>query len=45
MNEKPIWGVHMDRSLGLSPLGQKFIAVGWDKLGDLSKLSPSREGV
>lgn len=43
MADKTIWGVHMDWSLGQSPLDQSFIAIGWDKLGDLSKLSGSRE--
>ena len=43
MNEKSIWGVHMDWSLGLSPVGKSFIAIGWDKLGDLSKLTATRD--
>jgi len=41
--EKTIWGIHMDWSLELEPVEKGFIAIGWDKLGDLSKLQPSRE--
>jgi restriction system protein len=43
MSDKPIWGIHMDWSLGLSPIEKNFIAIGWDKLGDLSILAATRE--
>lgn len=43
MSEKTIWGVHMDRSLELDPIEKGFIAIGWDAIGDLSKLQPSRD--
>lgn len=43
MKEKTIWGVHMDWSLALSPVEKNFIAIGWAELGDLSKVSASRE--
>ena len=42
-DEKTIWGVHMPRSLGANPIDQGYIAVGWASLGDLSKLSQSRD--
>ena len=45
MTEKTIWGIHMDWSLGLSPIEKNFIAIGWDKLGDLSKLAATRDAL
>ena len=33
----------MDWSLGLSPIEKGFIAIGWAELGDLAKISMSRE--
>lgn len=45
MTEKVIWGIHMDWSLELEPLEKGFIAIGWDKLGDLSKVQSSREAI
>jgi hypothetical protein len=43
MIEKTIWGIHMDWSLELEPVEQGFIALGWEKVGDLSKIGASRE--
>lgn len=43
MPEKTIWGVHMDWSLELEPVEKGYIAIGWDKLGDLSNLQASRD--
>lgn len=40
---KNIWGIHMDRSVGLTPIEQNYIGIGWSELGDLSKLSPNRD--
>lgn len=44
MTEKNIWGIHMDWSLESEPVNAGFIAIGWDKLGDLSKIPATREG-
>ncbi len=41
--EKVIWGIHMPRSLGGSPIEADYVAVGWPSLGDLSKIAQSRE--
>jgi restriction system protein len=43
MTEKTIWGIHMDWSLELAPIEKGFIAIGWDELGDLSKIEATRE--
>ena len=43
MTEKSIWGIHMDRSFGLTPIEHNSIAIGWDELGDLSKLEATRD--
>lgn len=40
---KNVWGVHIDRSVGLTPIEQNYIGIGWSELGDLSKLSPTRD--
>ncbi|MHC2584909.1 putative Mrr-cat superfamily restriction endonuclease [Bradyrhizobium diazoefficiens] len=42
-DERPIWGIHMDRTHGDSPVKEGFIAIGWSKVGDLSKLQANRE--
>ncbi len=43
MSDRPIWGVHMKKHHGLLPVEQGFIAIGWNALGDLSKLAPNRD--
>ena len=45
MSERVIWGIHMDWSLGLSPIEKGFIAIGWAELGDLSKIPASRDAL
>ncbi len=37
-----IWGVHNDHP-SLDLVGNRFISVGWDELGDLREIGPSRE--
>lgn len=40
-NNARIWGIHtMDDSLFLN---QNIIAIGWDTIGDLSRIEPTRE--
>lgn len=41
--ERPIWGIHMDRGFETRPILEGFIAIGWSAVGNLSKLSASRE--
>ncbi|MBP1097785.1 restriction endonuclease [Bradyrhizobium diazoefficiens] len=41
--ERPIWGIHMNRRFGARPIDNGFIAIGWLSVGDLSQLSPKRE--
>ncbi|MCG5957870.1 restriction endonuclease (plasmid) [Acinetobacter nosocomialis] len=36
---KNVWGIHMDRSVGLTPIEHGFIGIGWPELGDLSKFT------
>ncbi len=38
-----MWGLHMAQIDAAAPLEGKFVGVGWDKMGDLSILSPTRE--
>lgn len=40
---KNIWGIHIDRSVGLTPIEQNYIGIGWSELGDLSTLPPNRD--
>lgn len=40
---KNVWGVHIDRSVGLEPIEQNYIGIGWSELGDLSKIQPDRD--
>lgn len=36
---KNVWGIHMDRSVGLTPIEHGFIGIGWSELGNLSKFT------
>lgn len=42
-DERPMWGIHMERQHGLSPIRESFIAIGWPAVGDLSRMPRSRE--
>lgn len=42
-NEKRIWGMHSQDDLLF--LNQSVIAIGWDKLGDLSQITPNKEEI
>jgi len=42
-NEPVMWGLHMPELLGMKPVEQGFVALGWDKVGDLSSIPPNRE--
>lgn len=37
--KKNVWGIHMDRSVGLTPIEHSYIGIGWSELGDLSKFN------
>lgn len=41
-DDKPMWGIHMPLSLGMSPVQDGFIAIGWPDVGDLSKITANR---
>jgi restriction system protein len=41
--ERPIWGIHMEMHHGLRPISEGFVAIGWQAVGDLSKLPPNRD--
>jgi restriction system protein len=41
--ERPIWGIHMERGFDTRPISEGFVAIGWEAVGDLSILSPNRE--
>lgn len=45
MSERILWGIHAGKTGDADTLflKQKCIAVGWDKTGDLSKLTPDRD--
>jgi hypothetical protein len=40
--DRPIWGIHMDAMHGLKPIQDGFVAIGWEAVGDLSKLTMIR---
>jgi restriction system protein len=42
-NERPIWGIHMGIGHARKPMEEGYIAIGWSKMGDLSKLPADRE--
>lgn len=41
--ETMAWGLHMPLRLGEKPLKDGFVLIGWPDIGDLSKLSKTRE--
>ncbi|MFZ0424648.1 MAG: restriction endonuclease [Xanthobacteraceae bacterium] len=41
--ERPIWGIHMEMQHGTRPVTDGFVAIGWPRVGDLSKLPSKRE--
>jgi len=41
--ERPIWGIHMGKGHADRPIKEGFVAIGWSKMGDLSKLPANRE--
>ncbi|MCB1377151.1 MAG: restriction endonuclease [Alphaproteobacteria bacterium] len=41
--DQVLWGVHMDASVGTDPTDKGYIAIGWNQLGDLSKIAANRE--
>jgi restriction system protein len=43
MLEKAIWGIYMRRGLGDAPLEQSYIGIGGNEMGDLAKISPTRD--
>lgn len=43
MTERVIWGIHMSRAHGLAPIEQGYVAIGWEELGDLATIAPTRE--
>lgn len=38
-----VWGIHMGAHVDSSPIEDGYIAIGWDRIGDLSVLKPTRE--
>ena len=38
-----VWGVHMDASVGMLPVDEGFVSIGWDHLGDLKKIGSDRD--
>lgn len=40
-----VWGIHNRAESGLDLVSDGFIAVGWEELGDISKLSVDRESL
>jgi len=42
-DERAIWGIHMEWDVAANPQSSKDIAIGWEELGDLSAIPPSRD--
>ncbi len=43
MTERTIWGLHMGKQHGSRPIDEGYVAIGWARMGDLSKLAADRE--
>ena len=42
-NNPTVWGVHMGAHVADRPIEGKYVGIGWDKIGDLTKIGPTRE--
>lgn len=42
-NDPIVWGVHMGSHVGDRPIDGSYVALGWTKVGDLTKIPPNRE--
>lgn len=42
-SQRPMWGIHLEWHSGADQAPPADIAIGWDALGDLSTLPPSRD--
>ncbi|MEM6677134.1 MAG: restriction endonuclease [Pseudomonadota bacterium] len=40
-----VWGVHMGAHVAERPIEGGYVAIGWDRLGDVSKLPPDRDAI
>ena len=45
MSGETLWGIHMGRQHGDRPIEDGYIAIGWAKLGDVSRLPADREAL
>lgn len=43
MTERTIWGIHMAHDHGAAPITRGYVALGWNTVGDLSAIAPTRE--
>jgi hypothetical protein len=39
-----VWGIHND-ALTTELVDGEFVSIGWDKIGDISKIGPDREAL
>ncbi len=42
-NDPTVWGVHMGAHVADRPIDGKYVGIGWDKIGDLTKIEATRE--
>ena len=38
-----VWGIHMGAHVSDRPIDSGYVAIGWTAMGDLRKITPSRE--
>ncbi|WP_417255071.1 restriction endonuclease [Celeribacter sp.] len=43
MSQVTVWGVHMGAHVGERPIDGGYVAIGWDALGDIRKIAPTRD--
>lgn len=44
MSDRNVWGLHMGEHVNTRPIEQNYVAIGWDRLGDLRQY-PNREAL
>lgn len=45
MKDTRVWGIHMGAQIGSGPIDRGYVAIGWERLGDLRQLPTEREAI
>lgn len=43
VEQSRVWGIHMGIHVGRAPTDKGYVAIGWRKIGDPTRIAPTRE--